>query len=144
MYLLYLPFPFILSSLAGTNHCIYCHQVIFTLTHLVIHQEINITSSLYHAQKINLEKIKVAVWSSPEESEGPKYIRHNYVQHIDSSPNLYIDIYHSYKRRKLSADTLQEIIDNRAIDLEDFDIDDSDRTLPPHVFDIDGTYYLLF
>jgi len=70
-----------------------------TLTHLVTHQEINISSSIF-----------------------------------------YVEIYHSYKRRKLSADTLQEIIDDRAIDLEDFDIDDSNRTLPPHIFDIDGTY----
>lgn len=99
MYPLYLPFPFIPSLLAYTNHFIYRHLVMLTLTHVVTHQEINISSSIF-----------------------------------------YVEIYHSYKRRKLSADTLQEIIDDRAIDLEDFDIDDSNRTLPPHIFDIDGTY----
>jgi hypothetical protein len=36
------------------------------------------------------------------------------------------------------------IIDDRAIDLEDFDIDDSNRTLPPHIFDIDGRYIIRY
>jgi hypothetical protein len=55
---------------------------------------------------------------------------------------FYVEIYHSYKIRKLSADTQQEIIDDRAIDLEVFDIGNSNRTLPPHIFDIDGTYII--
>jgi len=41
------------------------------------------------------------------------------------------------KRRKLSADTLQQIIDDWPIDLEDFDVDDSISTLPSNIFDID-------
>ncbi|GAB5586088.1 hypothetical protein Unana1_00988 [Umbelopsis nana] len=46
-------------------------------------------------------------------------------------------IYHSYKRRKLSTSTVQDIIDHRPFDLADFDIQDFDRDLPSHIFDID-------
>jgi hypothetical protein len=75
-------------------------------------------------------------------SEALKYIHHDYVQHINSSPIFYVEIYHPYKRRKLSAGTLQEIIDDWPIDLEDFDVDDWNRTLPPNIFDIDGTFII--
>lgn len=75
-------------------------------------------------------------------SEALKYIHHDYVQHINSSPIFYEKIYHSYKRRKLSADTLQQIIDDWPIDLEDFDVDDSISTLPSNIFDIDGTFII--
>jgi hypothetical protein len=51
---------------------------------------------------------------------------------------------HSSKRRKLSSGSYQEIyqdlIDGRSVSLDDFDIEDSDRKLPPRFFDIDGTY----
>ncbi|KAH8552826.1 hypothetical protein BGW37DRAFT_465931 [Umbelopsis sp. PMI_123] len=54
------------------------------------------------------------------------------------------EIYHSSKRRKLSADTYEEIyqdiIDGRPVDLEDFDIDDLSRKIPPRVYDIDSPY----
>jgi hypothetical protein len=58
-----------------------------------------------------------------------------------SSPIFYAGIYHSYKRRKLSTSTVQDIIDHRPFDLADFDIEDFDRDLPSHIFDIDGMYF---
>jgi len=56
----------------------------------------------------------------------------------------YVDMRHSSKRRKLSSGSYQEInqdlIDGRPVSLDDYDIQDSDRKLPPRFFDIDGTY----
>ncbi|CAO3659864.1 unnamed protein product [Umbelopsis vinacea] len=45
--------------------------------------------------------------------------------------------YLSPSEKKTIYDTLQDIIDDRAMNLEYFDIDDSNRTLPPHIFDND-------
>ncbi|CAO3682972.1 unnamed protein product [Umbelopsis ramanniana] len=51
------------------------------------------------------------------------------------------DMRHSSKRRKLSSGSYQEIyqdlVDGKSVLLDDFDIEDSDRKLPPRFFDID-------
>jgi len=51
-------------------------------------------------------------------------------------PAIFGHIYHSYKRRKLSATVLQEMVDHINLDLDDFDIDDHERTLPFYIFDL--------
>jgi hypothetical protein len=71
-------------------------------------------------------------------------IHYNYVRYVNWLSFNDVEICHSSKRRKLSADTYQEIyqdiINGRTVDLDDFDIDDSDRKIPPRIYDIDGTY----
>jgi hypothetical protein len=51
---------------------------------------------------------------------------------------FYADTHYPHERRKLSVSTVEDIIQDRPFDLEDFDIEDVDRGIPPQVFDIDG------
>ena len=44
--------------------------------------------------------------------------------------------YHSYKRRKLSASSLLEMVDHINLDLDSFEIEDDDRTLPSYIYDV--------